>query len=147
MVVTNSGSCHSDRNTLPLHFCHGSFNQRTRGDCRSLKDLLSALSSIRVEPCLLQNAARHISGCYGDLCAAEINGNHKVVCICIERAVIHQWVHPLSEPHQADTSASSGFSRYSSLISLGPKGQVCSTKRAQKRYATTPTATQASESN
>ena len=48
---------------------------------------------------------------------------------------------------QADTSASSGFSRYSSLISLGPKGQVCSTKRAQRRYATTPTATQASENN
>src|SRR5947209_11604585 len=48
---------------------------------------------------------------------------------------------------QANTSASSGFSRYSSLISLGPKGQVCSTKRAQRRYATMPRATQASENN
>ena len=60
-------------------------------------------SCIRVKPCLLQNAARHISGCYGDLCAAEINGNHKlltgkgseVVGTCIVRAVIHKWVHPL----------------------------------------------------
>src|SRR5438105_14664875 len=50
-----------------------------RGVYGSLKNLLSAMRGIRVEPCLLQNAARHISGCYGDLCAAEINGNHKLL--------------------------------------------------------------------
>src|SRR5438270_11833706 len=60
-------------------------------------------SCIRVKPCLLQNAARHISGCYGDLCAAEINGNHKllagkgseVVDTCSKRVVVHQGFIPL----------------------------------------------------
>src|SRR2546430_3180860 len=69
-----------------------------RGDCRSFENLLSAMRGIRVEPRLLQNTARHISSCYGNLCASEINGNHKIVGTCIVRAVIHQWVHPLSEP-------------------------------------------------
>ncbi len=79
MVVHDAGGCHSDRDTVSSHFCQGSFNQRLRGDGRSLKDLLSALGSIGVDPRLLQNAACRIGGCYGNLGAAEINGDHKVV--------------------------------------------------------------------
>src|SRR6266852_750672 len=67
MVVHDAGGCHSDRDTVSSHFCQGSFNQRLRGDGRSLKDLLSALGSIGVDPRLLQNAACRIGGCYCDL--------------------------------------------------------------------------------
>ena len=88
MVVNDAGSCHSNRDTLSYIY-HGTFDQRTRGGRRPLKDLLSALRSIRVEPCLLQNATRHIRGCHSDLGAAEINGNHKIVAACVVRAVIH----------------------------------------------------------
>src|SRR6266702_289075 len=123
MVVNDARGGHSDRDTVSSHFCQGSFNQRLRGDCRSLKDLLSALG------------------------ATEINGNHEVVGTCIVRVIFHiGFIFYLSRG-QAGTSSSSGWARYSSLISLGPKGQVCSTKRAQRRYATPPAATQASESN
>src|SRR6266699_2205217 len=138
MVVNDARGCHSDRDTVSSHFCQGSFNQRLRGDCRSLKDLLSALGSIGVDPRLLQNAALGVT---------EINGNHEVAGTCIVRVIFHiGFIFYLSRG-QAGTSSSSGWARYSSLISLGPKGQVCSTKRAQRRYATPPAATQASESN
>src|SRR5260221_102103 len=62
MVVHDAGGCHSDRDTVSSHFCQGSFNQRLRGDCRSLKDLLSALGSIGVDPRLLQNAVLGTEG-------------------------------------------------------------------------------------
>src|SRR5260370_12703778 len=86
-----------------------------RGDGRSLKELLRALKGICIDPCLFQNTARRISGCYCNLCAAEIDGKYKVVgptinrgpptpcppgrvpTLCV-RVIIHKWVHPLSEP-------------------------------------------------
>src|SRR5258707_5741175 len=92
MVVHDAGGCHSDRDTVSSHFCQGSFNQRLRGDGRSLKDLLSALGSIGVDPRLLQNAARRIGGCYGDPWAAGINCDYKDVWTFIMRVILRNVV-------------------------------------------------------